>query len=264
MATTLFGSVFKFKSRKKSKKKPQHKTLLTSSNKSRTQSNTGRELVHGPYKKYYEDYNTNIIPAISLIRTNIIENNAFNNFLLSILNSKLQKALKTIKSSTLDQTIIKEEDRYKLVVGATQFINDYFDYQEYILSITTMIEFLYSLLGKPQISASSSKYEDAFILTTNVNIISVLIPILEANQNELITLLHTNFSSRTSTYFDKKKVSNEFRNLRSRTKVAIEIPKQDDLGAGKIYTKYKKQKRVLAQTKRALMHKKRYNIRIKK
>lgn len=262
MATTLFGSVFKFKSRKKSK--PQHKTLLTSSNKSRTQSNSGRELVHGPYKKYYEDYNTNIIPAISLIRTNIIENNAFNNFLLSILNSKLQKALKTIKSSTLDQTIIKEEDRYKLVVDATKFINDYFDYQEYILSITTMIEFLYSLLGKPQISASSSKYEDAFILTTNVNIISVLIPILEANKNELITLLHTNFSSRTSTYFDKKKVSNEFRNLRSRTKVDIEIPKQDDLGAGKIYTKYKKQKRVLAQTKRALMHKKRYNIRIKK
>ena len=262
MATTLFGSVFKFKSRKKSK--PKHKTLLTSSNKSRTQSNTGRELVYGPYEKYYKDYNTNIIPAISLIRTNIIENNAFNNFLLSILNSKLQKELKTIKSSTLDQTIIKEEDRYKLVVDARKFINDYFNYQEYILSITTMIEFLYSLLGKPQISASSSKYEDAFILTTNVNIISVLIPILEANQNELITLLHTNFSSRTSTYFDKKKVSNEFRNLRSRTKVDIEIPKQDYLGAGKIYTKYKKQKRVLAQTKRALMHKKRYNIRIKK
>ena len=261
MATTLFGSVFKFKSRKKSK--PKHKTLLTSSNKSRTQSNTGRELVYGPYEKYYKDYNTNIIPAISLIRTNIIENNAFNNFLLSILNSKLQKELKTIKSSTLDQTIIKEEDRYKLVVDARKFINDYFNYQEYILSITTMIEFLYSLLGKPQISASSSKYEDAFILTTNVNIISVLIPILEANKNELITLLHTNFSSRTSTYFDKKKVSNEFRNLRSRTKVDIEIPKQD-LGAGKIYTKYKKQKRVLAQTKHALMHKKRYNIRIKK
>ena len=228
-----------------------------------TEQKIGEKLVTTTYNKFYEDYHDNIIPALSLIKTCITENTAFYDFLLSITNKNVSKLLTRIQVSTsyLERVPENDEDRYKLVVSEKQFKKDYFNINDDIANITTLIEFMYNILDLSPVSASTSNYADVFVLNINVTIIDVIIPILLENKNLLLTKLQEKYSSKNSKeiknlnyYFDKTKIN---RLISSRgSDVVIQFPQT----AGKRVTKFRRQKRVLAQTRRALMQKKRYNI----
>jgi hypothetical protein len=229
-----------------------------------TEQEIGEKLVTTTYKEFYTDYRDNIIPALRLIKTCITENTAFYDFLLSITNKNVSKLLTRIQVSTsyLEQEPQNDEDRYRLVVSEKQFKKDYFNINDDIANITTLIEFMYYILDLGPVSVSTSDYDDVFVLNINVTIIDVIIPILLENTNLLLTKLQEKYSSKNSKeiknlnyYFDKTKI-NRLIPSRTTSSVAITFPQT----AGKRVTKFRRQKRVLAQTRRALMQKKRYNI----
>jgi len=261
MATrSLFKSLFKYNKNSNSRSKTK---LVTNS----VEQNIGKKLVEQDYRDYYVDYQDNIIPALSLIKTCIIENESFYDFLLSITNNKVGKLLTKIQSLNLEHGSQNEEDQYKLVLSKKQFIQDYLEIKDIIANITTLIEFMYSILNMPPVNVNTSKYDDVFVLNINVTIIDVIIPILLNNKNILLRTLQEKYKSKNirekkllNFYFDKIKIYTEFSALRSRKNVEIEM--KHDLAAGKRRTKFRRLKGLLNTNKRSYKLKHRYNIHV--